>query len=384
MWLRAGAFQSGPRVVRCFRASHTPFSSTAAVADVATATRNFLSPMAVGSETANATVAHVVDCGSGCTRIVRFTEGATAAGLQREKLTSRGARLSDALPEAEKAEALVNFLAEQIPSGPLLVGATAGVRGALASGAVSEVQLGAFAELLRGRLGERARIAVLTGEEEAHAEWEATLHALCGDSGSNVLGGTAPLVALAPGECAGMISGGGMSCQLARRTESQAPPQIISFENHVLEPGGLCDRSYVGKLNVLELLEGLKQFAAATTSALQGLPRLLRGTYAAIEWVGFYIADHRPPKDLCLNMGHKRLLPQPEVLAALDRHLSELLPDGDDESALVERPVVVALVYGTLIRALLTEVFSEDACFYCLTGVDWTTGHYLLSKCKGQ
>merc|ERR1719237_324789 len=93
-----------------------------------------------------------------------------------------------------------------------------------------------------------------------------------------------------------------------------APPHVFSFENHVLEPDGLADRAHAGKLTVAELLEGLPHFAATLALALQGLPQRLPGTFAAIEWIGFYIADDRPPRDLALGLGYNRVLPQTEVL----------------------------------------------------------------------
>jgi hypothetical protein len=311
---------------------------------------------------------HVVDCGSGSTRAICFTENSTGQEIDRSKSDWRGDALALALQDDARVQGLLELLDEQIPEGPVLLGATAGVRHAINQGDLAQPQLKSFEQRLQDHLGSRAQFAVLSGEEEALAEWEAVQYELSVRSG------------LAPKECAGMVSGGGMSCQVALRADGDTAPQAFSFENFVLVPGGLVDRAGRGELQVSELFEGLATCRARTSAALQG-HRRLEGTFAMIEWVGNYVGDNRPPRDLGLGLGHERLLSHAEVVNALDLHLSSLTPPpGSGGEAPVPRSTAVALTYGTVLKTLLTESFSEGALFYCLAGVNWATGHYLMTR----
>jgi len=316
----------------------------------------------------------VVDCGSGSTRAICFTEDAELPGVasspvvSREKSSWRGDALAFALQDEVRMQGLVGLLAEQLPEGPVLVGATAGVRHALDQGAVAPPQLESFACRLKACLGSRASFTVLSGEEEARAEWEAVRH---------------ELGAVAARKCAGMLSGGGMSCQLASQDASQDPwtPELrfFSFRNQVLSPGGLVDQAAQGTLRPPGLLDGLADFEVEMAARLKELPKGLSGCFALIEWVGLYVGGESTERDRVMGLGYERLLGRQQILEAMDSHL-EALRRGLVSEAPVPRSVAVGLVYGSVLRALLLGVFAEDATFRCLRGVNWATGHYLLER----
>mmetsp|Transcript_4239 Transcript_4239/g.8597 ORF Transcript_4239/g.8597 Transcript_4239/m.8597 type:complete len:431 (-) Transcript_4239:240-1532(-) len=314
----------------------------------------------------------VVDCGSGSTRGIHFSEARGVEGLpmlRKRKSAWRGDPLALALQDEAKTAGLVDLLAQQLPSGLVLVGATAGIRNALDTGVLTREQLGAFSRRLRAGLGERASFDVLSGVGEGKAEWEAVAHELSAHPGAGRLKFE---------DCAGMLSGGGMSCQLAVKGKGAEEAAVFSFGNSVLTPGGLVDRAAQGSLTGRELFEGLRAHEAAVAEKVSRLPRSLSGTFALIEWVGFYVAGEPTARDLPMGLGYERPLSRHEILDALERHLQALRPQRGD--VIVPRPVAVSLVYGTVLRALLRGVFDDAATFYCLSGVSWAMGHYLRSR----
>lgn len=316
----------------------------------------------------------VVDCGSGSTRAIHFSDLCSAEEcgpilMSRCKSEWRGDALASALQDEAKTEALLELLAEKIPEGPVLVGATAGVRYALEMGLVEQPQLENFGARLRGGLGSRARFAVLSGQDEARAEWEATRYELSIRDG---------LVDPVPASCMGMLSGGGMSCQLVLKDKhSEAPEALLSFWNRVLEPGGLVESAAQGNLAVEELIAELHAHEALASDAVRNVQKQHEGTFALVEWVGLYVGGTRTKRDIAMGLGYEKNLGQPEVLEALDRHLKEMIHECGQGP--VPRPNAVALVYGTVIRTIISQVFGEGVNFYCLEGVGWATGHYLLS-----
>jgi len=312
---------------------------------------------AVSAETAT-----VVDCGSGSTRAVSFKE--LAGGLSWKKTPWRGDALAVALQDELRLEALLCLLAEQIPAGPVLVGATAGVRQALHDGTLTPAQLTTFQKRLDNRLGSRATFALLSAEQEARSEWKAAQH---------VLG---------KARCAGMLSGGGMSCQLVVDAEPKKDATTFSLCNGVLAPGGLVDRAGPQALPVHQLLQGLQDVEAATVSQLQAMPfeGNLCGTFALVEWVGFYVGGQSTDRDMALGLGFDKYLTRAQVLQALNQRLETLKGNSEE----VSRRETVALVYGTVIREILLRAFSEEASFLCLQGVHWATGHFLLSRDSEQ
>lgn len=318
----------------------------------------------------------VVDCGSGSTRAISFSHQLGSQGkaeqLSSQKSSWRGEPLARALSSERQTGSLLTLLEERLPAGLVLVGATGGVRDAVSRGELLQPQLEDFASRLQDRLGGRASFNVLSGEAEARAEWESTVHTF------KMKAAHAATSQEWPTELAGMLSGGGMSCQLAVGGEGGTDsPDCFSFVNGVLAPGGLAERAGAGKLTATELNEEIRSVEEAMVHRMARLPRRLRGSFALVEWVALFIASNPTERDRTLALGYEQRLSRQQIIQALDRHLQKLrVHDG----APVLRPNVVALVYGTVLRALFEEVFDDSADFFCLKGVSWTTGHYLLSR----
>jgi hypothetical protein len=310
----------------------------------------------------------VVDCGSGSTRAIYFSRDAGSSSISRRKSEWRGEKLSAALTDERRTRELAQLLADKIPEGQVLIGATAGVRHGLETGLVTRRQVEFFAVCLEQVFGDRVRFTVLDGEEEARAEWEALNH-LLGERRKS------------PGHVRGMLSGGGMSCQLAvgGRAATSEPEAFLSFKNFVLTPGGIVERADRGEVTGADLREELSRYEASTREALQGLPVQQEGVFALAEWVAMYVAAEPTKRDKTMSLGYERLLSYSEVAEALDRHLEQLL-SRTRPSEPVPREVVVAMTYGTVIRTMLRQIFGEDVSFYALEGVSWATGHYLRSS----
>jgi len=317
--------------------------------------------------------ASVIDCGSGSTRAIFLKEELDRYGrsttISRDKSKWRGEALAHALQDEVRAESLLKLLEEEIPDGIILMGATAGIRHALQSGHMCPKELEAFGARVQERLGQRAKFMVLSGEEEARAEWEATRYELELREGD---------IDPTPKDCAGMIAGGGMSCQLAIAGKYGAPDRFLSFFNGLLAPEGLVEKAENASLFAAELEDGLARHELAVRNILMEVPEKLKGTFSLIEWVGLYVGGEPTDRDLSMGLGYERMLTRGGVLAALDRHLAALQPASENEP--VPRKAAVALVYGTVIKTLLLQAFDENAEFYCVSGVSWATGHYLLSK----
>jgi hypothetical protein len=320
----------------------------------------------------------VVDCGSGATRAVSFSHQAEsqdqAETLSAQKSSWRGEPLALALCNEQQTGNLLGLLEEKLPGGLVLVGATAGVRDAVKRGDLLQAQLEDFASQLQDRLGCRASFSLLSGEAEARAEWAATIHTFKTKTAHAAASQEWPI------ELAGMLSGGGMSCQLAVCGEGGIDdPDCFSFDHRVLAPGGLAERATAAMLTAAELNEGLRSMDEVMVDCMAGLPCRLRGTFALVEWVALFIASDPTERDRSLGLGYERRLNRQQIIQALDRHLQSLRPDAHDGTP-VPRPNVQPLVYGTIIRALFQEIFDDNADFICLKGVSWATGHYLLSR----
>jgi len=320
----------------------------------------------------------VVDCGSGATRAISFSYQSGSQGqaetLSAQKSSWRGEPLARALRNEQQTGSLLGLLEERLPEGLVLVGATGGVRDAVKRGELLQPQLEDFASQLQDRLGRRASFNVLSGEAEARAEWASTVHLFKTKTAHAATSQEWPI------ELAGMLSGGGMSCQLAVCGEGGIDdPDCFSFENRVLAPGGLAERAAAGMLTATELNEGLRSVEEAMVDRMAALPRRLRGTFALVEWVALFIASDPTERDRSLGLGYERRLNRQQIIQALDSHLQSLRSCAHD-GAPVPRPNVVALVYGTVLRALFQEIFDDNTDFFCLKGVSWTSGHYLLSR----
>eukprot|EP00929_Paragymnodinium_shiwhaense_P120729 TRINITY_DN92765_c0_g1_i1.p1 TRINITY_DN92765_c0_g1~~TRINITY_DN92765_c0_g1_i1.p1 ORF type:complete len:480 (-),score=126.00 TRINITY_DN92765_c0_g1_i1:232-1671(-) len=317
--------------------------------------------------------AAVVDCGSGSTRSIQISEEMDFFGrpskIQRQKAEWRGEALAEALKDEAKTEDLLDLLEEKIPDGPVLLGATAGLRHALRMGDVSESDLEKFSVSLEERLGSRASFRVLSGEDEARAEWVATRH---------VLG-----KAKADWNCDGLLSGGGMSCQIAvgkPRLEDADAADLFSIAHDMLAPGGLVDLAGQERMGGKQMVAGLSVLEVQLNADMAAMPRDVRGNFALIEWAGNFIGSTPTQRDIYMGVtaAKEALVTRDLLLEKLEAHLEEMRPKELHE--MVPRAHAVALVYGTVLRALLKKVFHESATFRCVDGVNWATGHYLLSK----
>ena len=72
----------------------------------------------------------LVDCGSGSTRALFFTDDGRSH-VRASKSHWRGDPLAVALRDDLRLESLLRLLKQELPSGPVILGATAGVRQAL-------------------------------------------------------------------------------------------------------------------------------------------------------------------------------------------------------------------------------------------------------------
>mmetsp|Transcript_27345 Transcript_27345/g.63768 ORF Transcript_27345/g.63768 Transcript_27345/m.63768 type:complete len:479 (-) Transcript_27345:34-1470(-) len=313
--------------------------------------------------------ATVVDCGSGSTRLIRFS----ARGSQsrqfpeevfRRKDAYRGDPLAKALQEPARARTLLHDLSKEVPDGHLLLGATAGVRHALEDGRITKQDVNRFAAQVQEAFHGRARFALLTGQQEARAEWQAVQHEWRCQQ-------------LSERHLSGMLSGGGMSCQLALQGD-HGNVSFESVENWVLLPGGLVDKAGMGELSSTDLPSEVEAHRQAFLDRIAHIPKGLSGTFALVEWVGRFLAAEPTQRDLFMSMGYGRAFTRAELLQKLEAHLSAVDSRNSYGSGKVQRRDAVALAYGTVIHTLLSEVFARDAEFMCVDNVNWATGHFLL------
>lgn len=291
----------------------------------------------------------------------------------KQKLPWRGQALAKVIRDETCVAALLQEVALTVPEGPVMFGATAGLRTAIEAGEVTQAQVDGFCQCVRTVLGNRGHFSLLSGEEEARAEWSSVSFEL-----EHRFSGLPELA-----RCAGMLSGGGMSSQLALATLGDAPARCFGFRNHVLDPNGLLFRTERGEVREeAALASELSQYAALVSDTLKELPSGLAGTFVVIEWTASYIADPCLPMERRLGLGNERLLTKVEVLHCLDQHLAAEWQACADAKGELPRPSVLALVYGTLVRTMLTMFFCEEAKFFCIEGIDWTLGHYLQTAGK--
>lgn len=304
----------------------------------------------------------VIDCGSGSTRAISFKDD--GGRLSWEKSSWRGDPLAKALQDELRLEKLLCLLAEHVPKGRVLLGATAGLRHAVETGLLSASQLEFFEARLQNRLGKRASFTMLTGEQEARAEWEAMQHQVPRSQ-----------------EYAGMLSGGGMSCQLvARRSESQEESLFFSFWNEVLIPGGIVHRAAAGSLPLNEIIEELAVLEAKLLKQFKTLPTGLSGCFSLAEWMGGYVAGKSTDRDLRLGLGYEHSISPECLIKAVDQQLAFAKLNYAAADAKEARRLAVALVYGSVLRMLLSQVFAKEASFVCVRDVTWAAGHYLMSR----
>ncbi|CAJ1403132.1 unnamed protein product [Effrenium voratum] len=312
----------------------------------------------------------LVDCGSGSTRALYFQDDGRSH-VAWEKSEWRGEPLAKALHCELRVEKLLRLLEKELSQltakGPVLLGATAGVRHAVEDGSLPESKLQLFRDRLHETFGPRARFMVLSGQEEARAEWEALQHAL--DFAPD----------LSRDHFDGMLSGGGMSCQLVLRRDGSSP-DLFSFRNGVLAPAGLADRAGRGELLAEDLAAELDVLQRKAEEQAARLPRVAADGFALVEWLGLFVAGESTERDQVLGMGYERWLSRQEILERVSAHLAKLATQYSPGAGPVPRRAAISLNYGIILRAVLQRCFHAGSRFYCLKGVNWSTGHYLLHR----
>ena len=200
---------------------------------------------------------------------------------------------------------------------------------------------------------------------EARAEWEALQHALD------------YRLDLEASQFDGMLSGGGMSCQLALRGRDV---ELFSFPNGVLEPGKLADRASREAVKGSELLQALAEARSTTEALVRQLPEGMRGSFALVEWLGLYVAGESTERDLVMGLGYDRWLSREEILTAVAEHLKKLHKEYLRHSRPITRRAAISWVYGIILQTLLQHSFDAETSFYCFKGITWSTGHYLMHR----
>ena len=257
----------------------------------------------------------IIDCGSGFTRAKLFWRGANGVcwtpAMDADGVRWKQARLVDVLIDG--GETLrewvsgVQRLIELSGADPVIMGATGGLREAEADGRVTPAHTKALLETLH-ELAPTAQFRCLSGDEEARAELRAVQHVA-----EMALPDEAP-------RPIGMLSGGGMTCQLA----------------HFVTPNEPRFLSIVAALN--DATTHMRQAASARDSLARYRAHMAKqvtavglkgqvggGTFVVIEMpggLGSASAFDGCFRSLSEQIG-KRLLSPDEVAGPLRAHLEE-------------------------------------------------------------
>ena len=178
------------------------------------------------------TTALIIDCGSGFTRAAVFSRDADGLirSCEAHSHVARGGgygeldawrqrKVVDALVEGGAAlrewAASIQTLIDATGCAKTVVGTTGGLRQAVADGLVTPAMVAALVALLR-ELAPSATVRLLSGDDEARAELAAVQYAA---------DATLPAAAARP---VGMLSGGGMSCQVGWHERGCKGPTFLS------------------------------------------------------------------------------------------------------------------------------------------------------------
>jgi hypothetical protein len=178
---------------------------------------------------------YLIDCGSGWSRVQKFTIHADGKVHVDDANAGRLPAVDRAIAAgAQGQQAWLEALAAEVDSStPILIGATAGVRDALAQGKLDSAALAAFSGRVRETFGARAQFRVVSGEEEASSELAAVRYCIsampgvtAGSGGGSGVPGFGGLNAGVDESTVALISSGGMSSQMVF---GQAPVRAISL-----------------------------------------------------------------------------------------------------------------------------------------------------------
>jgi len=272
----------------------------------------------------------VVDCGSGSSRLSIYSLHGSD-GLVHEDRYVPSNILPTLVPAIIKeqhgmwCDKLVEILASEQSMPHVVVGTTGGLRKAIAQGSVTEAQVQKFADTLTSRLQGRARLAQLSGDEEAELELAAVRYIA-----SHALGTTRPSFGGGIQRIAsetGVLSCGVSSSQIAYcphlqetssafRPGEQQPPlsKFLSINTNLLDAIAAA-REFgheTWKGAAFAYTEDLMWKRTAEVGAPIGK---LRGTFVVIELAGS-IGKEAGLAD--------RLVPKREAVQLLTQHLESM------------------------------------------------------------
>ena len=329
-----------------------------------------------------ATTALIIDCGSGFTRAAVFSRNAD--GLIRSCEAHSHAGLPDPWRQRKVVDALVEggaALREWVASMQALidatgcaktvVGTTGGLRQAVADGLVTPAMLAALVALLR-ELAPSATFMALSGDDEARAELAAVQH---------VAEAALPAAAARP---MGMLSGGGMSCQVGWHERGSSVPSLLSLtpalntHSHALKARTcLTADSDGGDGDVRRI--ALKAFQANLAAEVEATGRRgkLRGTFCCIEMVGALGSAQDYAGSFAGGLADEigsRLVSKQVLVGALESHLERWQAQrGPMAHAYYE-------AYAGLLPAELlglTALCDDEATFYVCRGFEVAPGELL-------
>ena len=164
------------------------------------------------------------------------------------------------------------------------------------------------------------------------------------------------------------------------RRGSNSTAELFSFRNGVLQPGKLADQASRQKISGEELQQELATVEFVTHDLVANLPQGMTGNFALVEWLGLYVAGESTDRDLVMGLGYNRWLTHQQVSQAVAQHLQQLHQEHFATAKPISRRSAISWVYGIILQKMLKVCFDEDTQFYCLKGINWSTGHYLMHK----
>ena len=244
---------------------------------------------------------YVVDCGKRDSRIIEYSMKGTQ--LTSRMLKSGLTSLVIILQDSKAWQPFLESIERVLPSGDneahILIAATGGVREAFASEGVDLKALIGFERKVLSFFDGRAVFQRLSGFEEAIYEWTATIEAV------RARGTSIPEQSLAPECCAGMLSGGGATSQLAVAEHKHGYVEGYSRNCCIKSPNGLGGLTSRIEKNDDEIEQGLYIFCKELEGHINGLGQKLqharghddgafhglRGIFMLIEWPSAFITS---------------------------------------------------------------------------------------------
>jgi len=280
---------------------------------------------------------------------------------------------------------------------------TGGLRKAIAEGSVTEVQVQKFAETLASAFQGRARLAQLSGHEEAELELAAVRYI-----GSHALGTTRPSFGGGIQRIAsetGVLSCGGASSQIAYcphlqetsssfRPDGQQPPlyKFLSISTNLLDAIAAARKfgHETWKGAAFAYTEDLMWKRTAEIGAPIGK---LRGTFVVIELAGSIgkeagLADRLVPKREAVQLLTQHLESMQRIAGKdLKIRLSEENPSHSPQSISFFEEARIPL---TIITLALLDLFSSRSFFFFATSfqvgsnntlrTQWPLGFFLKER----